>query len=78
MKLKVYSKKEKKEKPVYFELSENNNTIILSIVDKHGHQISGGEILSINQRGLFLNNAINGDIGLPLDKEYKIAIRTIF
>lgn len=78
MKLKVYKEKEKKEKSIYFKLSEcNANAISLDVVDEHGNEVSQGTILFINQKGLHLNCGIDKNIGLSLDKETKIVINEL-
>lgn len=76
MELKVYRGKEKKEKPIYFKLSEySNNLVILTVVDETGMEYPGGSVLSISPDGLYLRHNVNKNIGLPLDEKGRIRIR---
>lgn len=69
MKYKVWTEEVKKDKEVYFKLTESSSGIELIACDDEGNRLCSGNILNIIPgTGIVLDSGVNNDIDLPLDE----------
>ena len=73
MKLKVFEEKPK-EDIIYFKLLENQDTQSIILIATNNKGLVLTHILSIDNKGIHLCQAVNKNLGLPLDKKGKVII----
>lgn len=75
MEFKIYENY-KEEPKIYFRLVNTScKGIKLVAVNEYGSEIVGGDILTINEKGLFLHVGISDAIKLPLDNRGGIKLK---
>lgn len=60
----------------YLKLKENsiNDCVELIVVDSNGNAISGGSILRVSEKGVFLSTGVNSRLGILLDASKRVKI----
>jgi hypothetical protein len=60
----------------YLKLKENSvhNCVELIVVDSNGNAVSGGSILRVSEKGVFLFAGVNSRLGILLDARKRVKI----
>lgn len=76
MKVRVFGDKQKeKVSEVFVKLVQHGDSVVLAACGEDGSGFKGGNLLTIDERGIILYGFVSRDLGFDLDKYQHLKVR---